>query len=152
MVSAESNIAIRGKRCQIQVRAVTAGVCDREDGVETPAEVYVLAAGDVSGWAWKTRVARTSLKGERHAFLESELWNRRPVTATRCPLVVAMVLAASLGSIAAVRPGESKNPAAAPTRALSQGFRDAVKAVQPAVVMIKSEAGRARQVGRKDAR
>ena len=37
-------------------------------------------------------------------------------------------------------PSASNNPAAAPARALSQGFREAVKAVQPAVVMIKSEA------------
>jgi serine protease Do len=51
-----------------------------------------------------------------------------------------LVLAASLASIAAVSPHADKNAAAAPARALSQGFREAVKTVQPAVVMIKSEA------------
>ena len=47
---------------------------------------------------------------------------------------------ASLASIGAITPNASKNPATAPARALSQGFREAAKAVQPAVVMIKSEA------------
>ncbi len=37
-------------------------------------------------------------------------------------------------------PGEDKNPAAAPARALSQSFREVVKEVQPSVVLIKSEA------------
>ena len=56
------------------------------------------------------------------------------------PVMCGLVLAASLASIGAVMPNASKNPAAAPARALSQSFREAVKAVQPAVVMIKSEA------------
>ena len=69
----------------------------------------------------------------------SDLWNRWPGKAALILLMGAIAIAASLVSIAAVRPGESKSPAAAPARALSQGFREAVKAVQPTVVMIKSE-------------
>jgi len=67
-------------------------------------------------------------------------WNRRPGKAALMSLVGAIAIAASLACVAAVRPGESKNLTAGPAQALSQGFREAVKAVQPAVVMIKSEA------------
>jgi serine protease Do len=72
-------------------------------------------------------------------FLRSEVWNRLPFRAVAVPVMCGLVLAASLASIGAVMPNANKNPAAAPARALSQGFREAVKAVQPAVVMIKSE-------------
>ena len=53
-------------------------------------------------------------------------------------MAVALI-AASVVGIGAIAPQESKNVAAAPARALSQAFREAAKAVQPAVVMIKSE-------------
>ncbi len=71
--------------------------------------------------------------------LKSDLWRRQPFRAAVVPVVCGLVLVASLASIGAVMPNASKNPAAAPARALSQSFREAVKAVQPAVVMIKSE-------------
>ncbi len=76
------------------------------------------------------------------SFLRSDVWNRRPFRTVVVPVMCGLVFAASLASIAAVMPNASNNnPAAAPARALSQSFREAVKAVQPAVVMIKSEAG-----------
>ncbi len=71
--------------------------------------------------------------------LRSDLWRRQPFRSAVVPVMCGLVLVASLASIGAVMPNASKNPAAAPARALSQGFREAVKAVQPAVVMIKSE-------------
>jgi serine protease Do len=74
------------------------------------------------------------------SFLRSDVWNRRPFRTVVVPVMCALLLAASLASIGAVMPSASSNPAAVPARALSQGFREAVKAVQPAVVMIKSEA------------
>jgi serine protease Do len=74
----------------------------------------------------------------------NEFWTRRPVRAAVSSAVCGLVVAASLAGMAAVSPhtdkNVDKNPAAAPARALSQSFREAVKAVQPAVVMIKSEA------------
>jgi len=73
------------------------------------------------------------------SLLRSDLWNRRPFQAVVVPVMCGLVLAVTLASIGAVRPDTNKNSAAAPARALSQGFREAVKAVQPAVVMIKSE-------------
>ena len=73
-------------------------------------------------------------------FLRSEVWNRLPFRAVAVPVMCGLVLAASLASIGAVMPNASKTPAAVPVRALSQSFREVVKAVQPAVVMIKSEA------------
>ena len=72
--------------------------------------------------------------------LKNNVWLRRPFSTVAVPVVCGLVFAASLASIGAVMPDASKNPAAAPARALSQGFREAAKAVQPAVVMIKSEA------------
>src|SRR5208282_1062197 len=76
------------------------------------------------------------------SFLRSDVWNRRPFRTVVVPVMCGLVFAASLASIAAVMPNASNNnPATAPARALSQSFREAVKAVQPAVVMIKSEAG-----------
>ncbi len=74
------------------------------------------------------------------SFLRSDMWNRRPFRAAVVPVMCGLLVAASLASIGAVMPIANKNPAAAPARALSQSFREAVKAVQPAVVMIKSEA------------
>jgi serine protease Do len=78
------------------------------------------------------------------SFERNVYWNRPPFRAAVASAVCGLVLAASLASIAAVSPRQdnnaAKNPAAAPARALSQGFREAAKAVQPAVVMIKSEA------------
>ncbi|MEI8371406.1 MAG: Do family serine endopeptidase [Planctomycetota bacterium] len=74
------------------------------------------------------------------SLLKSNVWNRRPFQAVVVPVMCGLVFAASLASIGAIMPSASKNPAAGPARALSQGFREAVKAVQPAVVMIKSEA------------
>ncbi len=74
------------------------------------------------------------------SFLKNDVWNRRPFRAVAVPVMCGLLFAASLASIGAVMPNASKNPAAAPARALSQSFREAVKAVQPAVVMIKSEA------------
>ncbi len=71
---------------------------------------------------------------------KSEWWNRPSLMAAFVPLAAAAVLAASVGGIAAARPGESKPTAANPAQALSQCFREAIKAVQPAVVMIRSEA------------
>ena len=85
------------------------------------------------------------------SFLRSDVWNRRPFRAVVVPVMCGLVLAASLASIGAVMPNANKNPAAAPARALSQGFREAVKAVQPAVVMIKSEAAMPVKTGRPDA-
>ena len=70
---------------------------------------------------------------------KSACWNRLPLTAVLVPLAAAGLLAASLGGIAAVGPHESKSAAANPAQALSQSFREAIKAVQPAVVMIRSE-------------
>jgi serine protease Do len=70
----------------------------------------------------------------------SDSWNRRPVRFFVVPALCALLVAASLGGIAAVRPDANKNPATGPARALSQGFREVVQIVQPAVVMIKSEA------------
>ncbi len=85
------------------------------------------------------------------SFVRNELWRgtraagRRPFRTAVTSAVCCAVIAGSLASIAAVSPRVDKNnvdrnPAAAPARALSQGFREAAKAVQPAVVMIKSEA------------
>ena len=74
------------------------------------------------------------------SFLERKVWKRRPIPAVVTPVMCGLVLVASLASIGAITPNASKNPATAPARALSQGFREAAKAVQPAVVMIKSEA------------
>ncbi len=74
------------------------------------------------------------------SFLRSNMWNRQPLRAAVVPVMCGLVFAVSLASIGAVMPNASKNPTAAPARALSQSFREAVKAVQPAVVMIKSEA------------
>lgn len=73
------------------------------------------------------------------SFPRSDVWNRRPFRAVVVTAMCALVLAASLASIGAVMPNPKGNPAAAPARALSQSFREVVKAVQPAVVMIKSE-------------
>jgi serine protease Do len=70
----------------------------------------------------------------------SAWWKRRPVRFLVVPAMCGIMAAAALASIAAVRPDASNNAATAPARALSQGFRDVVKVVQPAVVMIKSEA------------
>ena len=76
------------------------------------------------------------------SFLKSNVWNRRPFPAVVVPVLGGLLFAASLAGIGAVMPTASKTPAAAaaPARALSQSFREVVKAVQPAVVMIKSEA------------
>jgi serine protease Do len=74
------------------------------------------------------------------SFLRSDVWNRLSFRAVALPVMCGLVLAASLASIGAVMPNASKNAAAVPVRALSQSFREVVKAVQPAVVMIKSEA------------
>jgi serine protease Do len=74
------------------------------------------------------------------SFLKLNVWKRRSLPAVAMPVMCGLVLVASLASIGAVTPNVSKNPAAAPAKALSQGFREAAKAVQPAVVMIKSEA------------
>src|SRR5271157_4905367 len=74
------------------------------------------------------------------SFLRNVVCNREPFRAAVVPVMCGLLFAASLASIGAVMPNASKNPAAAPARALSQSFREAVKAVQPAVVMIKSEA------------
>ncbi len=60
---------------------------------------------------------------------------------TRVAAACGLVLAVSLASIAAVSPQANKSPSAEPARALSASFREVAKAVQPAVVMIKSEAG-----------
>ena len=73
-------------------------------------------------------------------YWKSGWWKRPPLTAALVPLLAAALLAASVGGMAAARPGESKTAAANPAQALSQCFREAIKAVQPAVVMIKSEA------------
>jgi serine protease Do len=73
------------------------------------------------------------------SILKSELWKRRGLPAVGTVAMCGLLLAASLASVGAVMPSANKNPAAAPARALSQGFREAAKAVQPAVVMIKSE-------------
>ena len=55
------------------------------------------------------------------------------------PLLLVALLAASLPSVAKI-PGDSPQAVNAnPAKALSQAFRDAAKAVQPAVVLIKSE-------------
>ncbi len=75
----------------------------------------------------------------------SEFWTRRPVRAVVSSAVCGLVVAASLAGMAAVSPhadkdvAAAKNAAASPARALSQSFRDVAKALQPAVVMIKSE-------------
>jgi serine protease Do len=66
-------------------------------------------------------------------------WKRAVLTAVLVPLLLGALLAASLPS-AAKLPGES--PLAVdtgPAKALSHAFRDAAKAVQPTVVLIKSE-------------
>jgi serine protease Do len=74
-------------------------------------------------------------------------WNRAVSTAGLLSVAGAVLVAASLGGIAATRHGAEGNPAAGTARALSQGFREATKAVQPAVVMIKSEATMPVQLG-----
>ena len=61
---------------------------------------------------------------------------RLPVFA---PVLAVALIAASVAGIEAVQPQTSKPAVTAPARALSQAFRDAAKAVEPAVVMIKSE-------------
>jgi serine protease Do len=73
------------------------------------------------------------------SFLKNDLWNRRLLGTVVAPLMCGLVLVASLASIGAVMPAVSKSEASAPARALSLSFRAAVKAVEPAVVMIKSE-------------
>ena len=73
------------------------------------------------------------------SFLRNDVWNRQMFRAIVVPVMCGLLFAASLASIGAVMPTANKNPDAAPARALLQGFREAVKAVQPAVVMIKSE-------------
>ena len=78
--------------------------------------------------------------------LKSEWRKRLPLMAAFVPLLAAVALAASLGGVAAVRP-ESKSTAATPAQALSQSFREAIRAVQPAVVMIRSESPAAGQHG-----
>jgi serine protease Do len=76
----------------------------------------------------------------------SEFWTRRPVRAVLSAAVCGLVVAVALAGMAAVSPHvdkdttPAKNPAASPARALSQSFRAVAKALQPAVVMIKSEA------------
>ena len=74
------------------------------------------------------------------SFLKSVTCSGRPAQAVGAVAVGGFLLAASLASIAAVSPSAPKNPAAASAKAFSQGFREVAKAVQPAVVMIKSEA------------
>ena len=54
--------------------------------------------------------------------------------------VCGLVLVASIAGIAAVSPPVNKSPAAESARSLSQSFREVARAVQPAVVMIRSEA------------
>ena len=78
-------------------------------------------------------------------FLKNDIWVRWPFQTVVVPVVLRLIFAASLAGIAAVTPNASNNQAAdhgymvPAARALSQSFREAVKAVQPAVVMIKSE-------------
>ena len=75
----------------------------------------------------------------------SAFWTRRPVRAAVSSAVCGLVVAASLAGMAAVSPhvdkdaAAAKNAAASPARAMSQCFREVAKALQPAVVMIKSE-------------
>ncbi len=83
----------------------------------------------------RTKISKESTM----SFLKSDVWNRRPYRAVVMPVMCGLLLAASLASIGAVMPSANKNSVAAPARALSQAFREAAKAVQPAVVMIKSE-------------
>ena len=66
-------------------------------------------------------------------------WKGVVLSAIFVPLALGALLAASLPSVAKI-PGDSPQAVTAgPAKAMSQAFRDAVKAVQPAVVLIKSE-------------
>ena len=64
---------------------------------------------------------------------------RRVLAAAGVRLLAVAVMAALLGGVGPVSAATSQPPALAAAKALSQAFREAAKAVQPAVVMIKSE-------------
>ena len=72
------------------------------------------------------------------SFLKSFL-RTSSFAAVAAPLLAVAVVAGSLASSGNVPAPTSSTPAANAAKALSQAFREAASAVQPAVVMIRSE-------------
>ena len=70
---------------------------------------------------------------------KSSYWKRGSLLALCAPLLAAAVVAVSLASTGLVPSNTGNTPVAGAVKELSHSFREAVKAVQPAVVMIMSE-------------
>ncbi len=66
-------------------------------------------------------------------------WRRGALLAVCAPLLMAAVVAVSVANTGLAPANTIKAPAPSAAKALSQAFREAVKAVQPAVVMIQSQ-------------